>query len=107
MKKDIVAGLGEIGSPILKLLSKKQTVVGYDLDNLPKTPPLMKLIQDCGVKSKEMYRTFNMGIGFCVVSPKNNVVKIQNIFKKYKLSSYEIGKIISKKGVFINSKKIA
>ena len=32
MKKDIVAGLGEIGSPILKLLSKKQTVVGYDLD---------------------------------------------------------------------------
>jgi phosphoribosylformylglycinamidine cyclo-ligase len=54
-----------------------------------------------------MYRTFNMGIGFCVVSPKNNVTKIQNIFKKYKLSSYEIGKIISKKGVFINSKKIA
>ena len=32
MKKDVVAGLGEIGSPILKLLSKKQTVVGYDLD---------------------------------------------------------------------------
>ena len=32
MKKDIVAGLGEIGFPILKLLSKKQTIVGYDLD---------------------------------------------------------------------------
>ena len=32
MKKDVVAGLGEIGSPILKLLSKKQTTVGYDLD---------------------------------------------------------------------------
>ena len=32
MEKDIVAGLGEIGFPILKLLSKKQTTVGYDLD---------------------------------------------------------------------------
>jgi phosphoribosylformylglycinamidine cyclo-ligase len=67
----------------------------------------MQLIQDCGVENKEMYRTFNMGIGFCVVSPKNNVTKIQNIFKKHRLTSYEIGKIISKKGVFINSKKIA
>jgi len=28
MKKDIVAGLGEIGSPILKLLSKKHTALG-------------------------------------------------------------------------------
>ena len=32
MKKDVVAGLGEIGSAILKLLSKKQIIVGYDLD---------------------------------------------------------------------------
>ena len=101
-----IHGLAHItGGSFTKLLRLKN--IGYDLDNLPKTPPLMKLIQDCGVKSKEMYRTFNMGIGFCVVSPKNNVTKIQNIFKKYKLSSYEIGKIISKKGVFINSKKIA
>ena len=32
MKKDVVAGLGEIGYPILKLLSKKQITVGYDVD---------------------------------------------------------------------------
>ena len=32
MKKDIVAGLGEIGLPILKLISKKETAVGYDLN---------------------------------------------------------------------------
>ena len=30
--KDIVVGLGEIGLPILKLLSKTQTVVGYDIN---------------------------------------------------------------------------
>ena len=30
MKKDIVAGIGEIGKPILKLLSKHGVVVGFD-----------------------------------------------------------------------------
>ena len=33
MKKDIVVGLGEIGKPILKLLSKKNIVVGFDLNH--------------------------------------------------------------------------
>jgi len=32
MKKDIVVGLGEIGLPILKILSKKEKIVGYDVN---------------------------------------------------------------------------
>ena len=32
MKKDIVVGIGEIGKPILKLLSKNNTTVGFDLN---------------------------------------------------------------------------
>ena len=32
MKKDIVVGIGEIGKPILKLLSKNNIVVGFDLN---------------------------------------------------------------------------
>ena len=32
MKKDVVVGLGEIGNPILKMLSKKNIVVGFDLN---------------------------------------------------------------------------
>ena len=32
MKKDIIVGLGEIGKPILKLLSKRNIVVGFDLN---------------------------------------------------------------------------
>ena len=32
MKKDIVAGIGEIGKPILKLLSKQDIAVGFDLN---------------------------------------------------------------------------
>jgi len=33
MKKDVVAGIGEIGKPILKLLSKDSVIVGFDLNH--------------------------------------------------------------------------
>ena len=33
MKKDIVVGIGEIGKPILKLLSKSNIAVGFDLNH--------------------------------------------------------------------------
>ena len=46
MKKDVVAGLGEIGSVILKLLSKKQITVGYDLDKRLVDEPKLKKYQD-------------------------------------------------------------
>ena len=42
IKKNIVAGLGEIGSPICILLEKKSLVVGYDLNK--KLLPLYTLI---------------------------------------------------------------
>ena len=101
-----IHGLAHItGGSFTKLLRLKN--IGYDLNNLPKTPPLMQLIQDCGVESKEMYKTFNMGIGFCIVSPENQVRGIQKIITKHKMKSYEIGRISKKKGVFINKLKIA
>ena len=46
MKKDVVAGLGEIGYPILKLLSKKQTTVGYDIDKNSTNKLKFKTLQD-------------------------------------------------------------
>ena len=32
LKKDVVAGLGEIGSPILQLISKRNPAIGYDIN---------------------------------------------------------------------------
>ena len=106
IEKCSIHGLAHItGGSFTKLLRLKQ--IGFELDNLPKTPALMQLIQDCGVKSDEMYKTFNMGVGFCIISPENQVRGIQKIITKHKMKSYEIGRTSKKKGVFINKLKIA
>jgi len=106
IKKSKVNGLAHItGGSFTKLLRLKH--IGYQIDSLPKLPPIMSLIEEQGVNSEEMYKTFNMGVGFCVIANKKESEKIQKIFKKYKIGSKEIGRIISKKGVFVNSKKIA
>jgi phosphoribosylformylglycinamidine cyclo-ligase len=48
-----------------------------------------------------------MGVGFCVIAPREQANKIKSIFKKHKISSQEIGKITPKKGVIVKSIKIA
>ena len=106
VQKCKVNGLAHItGGSFTKLLRLKN--IGYEIDSLPKIPPIMGLIQEQGVKDEEMYKTFNMGVGFCVITPKDQANKIKSIFKKHKISSQEIGKITSKKGVTVNSIKIA
>jgi len=106
LEKCKINGLAHItGGAFTKLLRLKS--IGYDLDSMPKPSPIFDLIQERGVKTDEMYKTFNMGVGFCVIAPKNQAVKIKSIFKKHKISSQQIGKITNKKGVYVNSKKIA
>lgn len=106
IQKCNVHGLAHItGGAFTKLLRLKK--IGYDLNSLPKPPAIMRLIQEQGISNLEMYKTFNMGVGFCVIAPKNQAAKIKSIFKKNKIYSSQIGKITSKNGVFINSKKIA
>ncbi len=90
IEKCSIHGLAHItGGSFTKLLRLKQ--IGFELDNLP----------------NEMYKTFNMGVGFCIISPENQVREIQKIITKHKMKSYEIGRISKKKGVFIKKLKIA
>ncbi len=106
VRKFKIHGLAHItGGSFTKLLRLKN--IGFEIDSLPKLPPIMGLIEEQGVPKNEMYQTFNMGVGFCVISPKDNANQIKSIFKKHKIASQEIGKITSSKGVKVNSIKIA
>lgn len=105
IQKCKVNGLAHItGGAFTKLMRLKK--IGYEIDSLPKMPPIMRLIEEQGVKSEEMYKTFNMGVGFCIITPKDQATRIKAIFKKHKIITQEIGRVISKKGVFVNSSKI-
>ena len=47
-------------------------------------------IKSKNVSDKEMLRTFNCGVGFCLIAKKNNYKKIRKYFKK-NFSPYKIG----------------
>ncbi len=101
-----IHGLAHItGGSFTKLLRLKKT--GYLLDNMPEPPEVFQMIENEDVEKAEMYKTFNMGIGFCVIAPEEEEELIDDIFKKHGLKSRQIGTIIEKKGVFMNSLKIA
>jgi phosphoribosylformylglycinamidine cyclo-ligase len=101
-----VHGLANItGGAFTKLLRLKKT--GFVLDLMPEPPKIMQLIENLGVPYEEMYKTFNMGVGFCIIAPKNQINKIMSICKKHKMVSYELGHISEKVGVFLNDRKLA
>jgi phosphoribosylformylglycinamidine cyclo-ligase len=70
--------------------------VRYVKDNLPEPSPIFGLIQREGkISWREMYETFNMGIGFEIIVEKDYEDEIIQIAEKYKIIALVIGKIDS------------
>lgn len=62
-------GLVHITSDGFTNLCRLDAQVGYDIDDLPEPQPIFKLIQRTGgIDDGEMYRVFNMGVGFVVIT---------------------------------------
>ncbi len=64
--------------------------------NKVKTSKIFNWIKQNGVSDKEMLKTFNCGIGFCLIIQPNKINYIKKIFSK-KYEPYIIGKIINGK----------
>ena len=60
-----------------------------------KTTKIFKWLKSKDISDQEMMKTFNCGIGFCLVAPKKNIYKIKKFFSK-KYMPYEIGHISNK-----------
>ena len=70
-----------------------------NLDKI-KTLKIFKFLKQSNISDYEMLKTFNCGVGFCLIINKKNLKKVQSFFTtKYK--PYPIGKIINS-----NNKKI-
>jgi phosphoribosylformylglycinamidine cyclo-ligase len=56
---------------------------------------IFELIQDKGlIPEHEMYRTFNMGIGFCLVVDPQDTIGVQAFLRSQKVESFIIGEVI-------------
>ena len=87
----------------LKRILPKGLVANINLSKI-KPNKIFKWLKKQNVSDHEMLKTFNCGVGFCLITEKKNVFKVQKIFKKnYK--PYVIGKISSgKKKIRLNEK---
>ena len=65
--------------------------LNIDLSRI-KVLKIFKWLKSKKISDQEMMRTFNCGIGFCLITPKNNINKIKKFFPK-KYLPYEIGYI--------------
>jgi len=51
-----------------------------------------------------MFKTFNCGIGFCIIADKAIEEEILEICAKHNINAYTIGKVVNKRGVFVKYK---
>jgi len=77
------------------------TDLGFHLDNMPKPQMIFKKIHEGGnVSDKEMYKTFNMGIGFySIVDEKDSEDIIKRFGDEWKIR--KIGRVVEEPGVRI------
>lgn len=78
-----INGLAHITGGGFTNLRRLKKGVGYDINNLPEVPEIFKLIYNQDVPLEEMYRVFNMGIGFVVIADESEASKIMEIIKPY------------------------
>jgi phosphoribosylformylglycinamidine cyclo-ligase len=92
-----IHGLAHITGGSFTKLARLNKRVRYMLSNMPSVDGVFKQIQvDGRIDIKEMYRTFNMGIGFCLILPSSSVDRVFRAFEKYKMRCIEIGKVDEK-----------
>jgi len=103
-KKKLINGCANItGGGLLDNLIRvipKKFSINVNLSKI-KTKPIFKWLKKNNIRDSEMIKTFNCGVGFCLIANKKNILKIKKIFPK-KYLPYEIG-FVSKKKRRINT----
>ncbi len=93
---------GGIKENITRILPPSLSV-NIDLDKI-KPNSIFKWIRDQGVSDNEMLKTFNCGVGFCIIVNSKNIKKISKFFSK-NFKPYIIGRITNRnKSVNLNGK---
>jgi phosphoribosylformylglycinamidine cyclo-ligase len=77
-------------------LTRTARAVGYHIEKFPEPPPIFSLISERGkISDEEMFRVFNMGIGFIIAVPNDSssVQKVQRIIGATKYKAHILGHV--------------
>ena len=85
---------GGIGENLRRIIPNN-LVANIDLRKI-KTQKIFKWLKSNNISDSEMLKTFNCGVGFCLIIKPENLIKIKKLFEK-KFQPYVIGKITSGK----------
>jgi phosphoribosylformylglycinamidine cyclo-ligase len=92
-------------------LARIEAAVGFRLDALPPPQPIFDLIQATGnVPAREMYRVFNMGIGFCLIVADDGATlgAVTDAFGRHGFETQVIGRVVAdeRRRVFLSEQKL-
>ncbi len=90
-------------------LPRVDAKVGFEIDDMPPTPPVFSLIQQCGaVGNAELFEVYNMGVGFCVLVAERDRAATLSILQRRGRRAQVIGRVIEddSKGVYLPGQKL-
>ena len=97
MKQVDVKGLFHITGDGFFNLTRTAAAIGYRIEHVPEPPPIFQYLQKTGnISNAEMFRVFNMGIGFAIVIPDDSsqLEKLQNIAKAAGRRIHRLGYVV-------------
>jgi phosphoribosylformylglycinamidine cyclo-ligase len=84
-----------------------QARLGADIGQLPSTPEIFRIIQKKGrVSDREMYRTFNMGVGFVLICPQRTGDAVIRLFRRHGHNAFHLGQVEKERGIRVNGKVV-
>ncbi len=100
-----IKGLIHITSDGFLNLNRVKSDAGFVIEYLPEPQPIFPLLQKLGnVNDEEMFRVFNMGIGFCVILPEEEAEDAIKIAEKHKVDAFRLGYVVKDPEKKINVK---
>src|SRR5439155_1254718 len=91
-----VRALIHITSDGLFNLTRVHADVGYVIEQVPPEPPIFSLIRERGdISYAEMFRVYNMGVGFCVVVPPGEVDSVFSIMRAHQRKAFRMGYVVA------------
>jgi phosphoribosylformylglycinamidine cyclo-ligase len=81
--------------------------LGAEIDRLPSTPGIFRIIQKKGrISDREMYRTFNMGVGFVLICPHRAEDAVIRLFMRHGYNAFALGRVEKKRGIRVSGKVV-